>query len=361
MAETLDLTASLLPKRPWKKTIADDDKVGVDEDNPKIIDVLENDDNALGVYKIFPVKQTSDASLSDNVLTDSVLTESVATAESYTTTLSTKPYTITLASGAKVTLANNKVTYDPNGKFEHLNDGDNASDSFGYAVYGRYNTDWAKVHVTITGVPDDEPPTGNQAPVAVNDKAYLPSYYPYPLPYEETTDSTTAATTDASLADDLIYTTLAVGEEGDPYPYPNDAYIDVLANDNDPDGDKITVGRINGQDVAPGDSVELKGGAIVTLKDNGTLFYDGVDYYSLDPLAVESDTTVTASGDGDALVFWEGYPVDSFTYQAADEHGVESNVATVSIYRNYLWNYDASTDPVAETSTNVGDPGLLVV
>lgn len=360
MAEVLNTTSYQWPKWPGKKTDAVDDKATTDEDSPVTINVLENDTNAKGVYKIFPVKETT----TDLSLTDDVLTDSVAAAEDSATSFYSKPYTITLESGATVKLENGTITYDPNDKFEHLNDGDIASDSFGYAAYGSYNTDRARVDVTIKGVTDDdEPPTGNQAPVANNDKAYLPSYYPYPypLPSEETADSTTATTTDASLDDDLIYTTLAIGEEGDPYPYPNDVYIDVLANDSDPDGDDITVGRINGQPVEPGTQVKLDSGAKVTLDKDGTLFYDGVDYYSLDPLATEGDATVTASGDADALVLWEGYPIDTFTYQAKDVHGAESKVATVSIYQSPIYYYDTATDPVLDTSTDVGDPSLAVV
>ncbi|MGZ9093016.1 MAG: hypothetical protein ACXW3T_15915, partial [Rhodoplanes sp.] len=170
-------------------------------------------------------------------------------------------------------------------------------------------------------------------------------------------------TTDAPLSDDLIFTTLAIGEEGDPYPYQNDVYIDVLANDSDPDEDDITVGKINGQAVEPGDSVELYSGATVTLdKETGTLFYDGVDYYSSDPLATEGDTTVTASEDADALVLWEGYPIDSFTYQAKDEHGAESKeAAIVSIYQSPIYYYDTAADPVLDTSTDVSDPSLAIV
>ena len=366
MAEVSDTTSYQWPRWPWKKTDAVDDKATTDEDNPVTINVLENDTNAKGVYKIFPVNQSSDVSLTDGVLTDSV-----AAAEDYTTSLYAKPYMITLESGATVKLENGQVSYNPNGKFEDLDDDQTAVNSFGYAAYGSYNTDRAKVDVTIKGVTDDDPTT-NDPPVANDDTAYLPSYYPYPLPYEETVDSTTATTTDAPLSDDLIYTTLAIGEEGDPYPYPNDVYIDVLANDTDADGDSLHVATIAGEKVDTDPDTELPAavtldsGATVTLKDNG-LYYEGVkiDYLSSDPLATEGDTTVTASGDADAPVLWEGYPIDTFTYQAKDEHGAESNEATVSIYQSPIYYYDVyydvGTDPVLDTSTDVGDPSLAVV
>ena len=383
MAEVLDTTSYQRPNWPWKKTDAIDDTGNTDEDNPVTINVLDNDKNATGVYKIFPVKQISDASL-----TDSALTDSVAAAEDYTTSLSTKPYTITLESGATVTLENGQVSYDPNGQFEHLNNGQTASDSFGYAAYGRYNTDRARVDVTITGV--DEPTTGNHPPVAVNDYKFVNSYpYPQPYPYPETYSVSSAeadasgetSTVEADLSDDLIYTTLAIGEEGDPG-LPVD--IDVLANDYDPDGDKISVGTINGQAVGKaGDSVTLESGATVTLNEGGTLTYKGgiLDYYSSDPLAAESDATFTVAEGSDGQLslveteLWEPVPLpypkpilfDSFKYQAKEVHTdvdapeVLSNEAAVFVYRDYLYYYDVGTDPVLnETSTDVGDPGMLI-
>ena len=141
------------------------------------------------------------------------------------------------------------------------------------------------------------------------------------------------------LGDDLIYTTLAIGEEGDPYPYPNDVTINVLANDRDPDGDKLTVSKINGTDVADGGSVKLDSGATVTLKD-GSLFYNGFDYVGIDPVPLpEQDATLTANSDGSSELVSIPYPgevkVDSFTYSASD--GTLQDDATVDIYRMSDW------------------------
>ena len=170
--------------------------------------------------------------------------------------------------------------------------------------------------------------------MAADDKAYLPNYYPYPMPYEEA-----ATTTDASLGDDLIYTTLAIGEEGDPYPYPNDVTINVLANDTDADGDKLTVTKINGTDVEVGKPVSLKSGATVTLQD-GSLFYNGADHVGIDPVPLpKQDATLTANSEGSSELVSIPYPgevkVDSFTYSASD--GTLQDDATVDIYRMSDW------------------------
>lgn len=64
--------------------------------------------------------------------------------------------TITLASGARLTLrVDGSYSYDPNGKFNALNDGQKATDSFTYAVSdGRGGVSSAKATVSIAGVSD---------------------------------------------------------------------------------------------------------------------------------------------------------------------------------------------------------------
>ncbi|NET16682.1 MAG: tandem-95 repeat protein, partial [Okeania sp. SIO1H6] len=63
---------------------------------------------------------------------------------------------ITLTSGALLTLnADGSYSYDPNGQFESLNDGDKATDSFSYTISDGTLTDTATVNVTIDGL--DEP------------------------------------------------------------------------------------------------------------------------------------------------------------------------------------------------------------
>src|SRR5512147_598424 len=188
MAEILDtaVTTDLSSDLGWwrKGPDAIDDHANTDEDTSVTIPVLANDVGALGIVKVNDTKITAD----------------------------TPP--VTLESGATVDLDGRTLLYDPGAAFQSLNSGESDSDTFTYTVVGYGNrTDTATVTVSIEGVTDDPGP--NHAPVAYNDTAYLPDYYPYPLPYAEGTDATTATTTDASLSDDLIATTMALGEEGD--------------------------------------------------------------------------------------------------------------------------------------------------
>jgi hypothetical protein len=82
---------------------------------------------------------------------------------------------VTLDSGATVTAnSDGSWTYDPNGQFEALDDGDSGTDSFTYTVDdGNGGTDQATITLTVTGVtapsgsydpPDETPPTADAGP-----------------------------------------------------------------------------------------------------------------------------------------------------------------------------------------------------
>jgi len=66
--------------------------------------------------------------------------------------------TVNLGSGAQVTVnADGSYSYDPNGAFDYLGDGETATDAFTYTIEdGGGLTDSATVTVTITGEPDDK-------------------------------------------------------------------------------------------------------------------------------------------------------------------------------------------------------------
>jgi hypothetical protein len=333
MSETTDATADGSADRlAWwypRKTRpdADDDRATTGEDDKTIIDVLANDKNATGVVAVNGcwLKPGGEG--------------------------------VTLASGALVTLGlDGKLVYDPHGRFERLNDGEKALDTFSYTVAGKNGYDTAKVQVTVDGVTDD--PVGNRPPVAVSDVKLVPyDYYPVPEPYPEPyplpkPELSSASELEAGSSKDLIITTLAIGEEGDPDPFPKSVRIDVLANDSDPDpGDKLTIGKINGNEVSIGDSVKLKSGATVTVTEGAdgqeVLIYKGGVLghgggYPLESgattleLAAAGDTGETELVPIDPLPYPYPIQADSFTYQAADQDGALSNVAEVTVAHGFI-------------------------
>ncbi|MGD1944114.1 MAG: cadherin-like domain-containing protein [Leptolyngbyaceae cyanobacterium] len=137
---------------------------------------------------------------------------------------------VTLESGALVTaLADGTLTYDPNGQFVGLAQGETEEDSFTYVVSdGNGGTDTATVTVEIAGV--------NDPPDAVDDGGE--------------------------------------GSEGFVTDDNQDLTTPVLTlNDTDPDNDTLTVTAINGNAVAPNGSVTLDNSAIVTLNDDNSVTY----------------------------------------------------------------------------------------
>jgi large repetitive protein len=343
MAETLDstVTSDLSYDLGWwrKRPDAKDDWAETDEDTPVTIDVLDNDVGALRIVKVDGKPITAGGTV-DHHTEDGKVT--------------------------KVTLnTDGTLTYGPNGQFDGT-----ADDTFNYTVVGyRGREDTANVNVTIEDVTDD-----NHPPVANNDYAILPDYYPYPgpvpLPYAEGVDTTNA--TDASLSDAPIYTTLALGEEGDPNPYPNHVDINVLANDKDADGDPLKVATIAGKPVDtvpetdPPATVTLKSGAEVTLNKDGSLTYGkGIIVYAdtdPQPLTAQAVTlAVNSDGSGelvpiDPILPPEPLPypgpllADSFSYTATDDKGALSDEATVTVYRGF-YDYILGAEPVADAST----------
>ena len=117
--------------------VAADDNVVTDEDSPVTGNVLVDNGNG------------ADSDVDGDTLT--------VTAGSFAT-----------AKGGQVTLnADGTFTYDPNGQFESLNNGDTDSDSFSYTVSdGEGGTDTATVNIAINGVTDQ---AGNVAPDVVDE------------------------------------------------------------------------------------------------------------------------------------------------------------------------------------------------
>ncbi|PWR04450.1 hypothetical protein DKT77_00335, partial [Meridianimarinicoccus roseus] len=131
---------------------------------------------------------------------------------------------ITLSSGALLQVnAGGTFSYDPNGQFDSLQNGQSATDSFTYTLSDALGqTDTATVTLTING--------SSTPPVAAPD----------------------SATTDEDTATDIA----------------------VLGNDTDADGDLLSVTTIEGSAAAVGVAVALGSGATATLNADGTVTYD---------------------------------------------------------------------------------------
>ncbi|QDV19361.1 sulfur oxidation protein SoxZ [Gimesia panareensis] len=183
-----------------------------------------------------------------------------------------------LGSGALLTLnSDGTFSYDPNGAFENLENGQNGSDSFTYTIQdSQGGTDTATVTITITGV--------NDAPVAVDD----------------------AFTTDE-------VTTLSVA---------NLLNANPTTADSDVEGQVFTVTKVNGSTsgVSVG-LVAIPSGAMLAVQPDGMMIYDpngAFDYLA----------------DGESAT-------DTFTYTIQDSQG-GTDTATVTITINGV-----NTDPVA--------------
>jgi hypothetical protein len=311
---------------PGRKIDARDDTGRTDEDSKLEMNLFANDKGAASIWQI------------DG--------QSVRTGD-----------TVLLGSGATVTVGSNgKITYDPKGSTSlgDLNTGETAQEVFTYGALGHKGWDIAAVRITVDGVTDEVDPV-NSPPVAVNDYVYVPTPYPqpypYPLPYE--TDALAVEASAVPAQDGLvggpIFTTLAIGEEGDPDPLPTSVNIAPLLNDYDPDADTLVIGRINGEEVSGGESVQLKSGAVVTVSDDGTMLTYTGGFLGREPLPVDlaAGAYATTESGGEELILLPEplpepipYPIlaDVFSYQAFDG-GNYSNAAKVVVAQSPIY-YD---------------------
>ena len=164
--------------------------------------------------------------------------------------------TVTIASGATVTIAGNgDYTYDPNGSFEGLDDGESDLDTWTYIVSDSVLTDSAVVSVTINGV--------NDAPMAQDDSL-------------STTEST-------------VFTTGNVKNDNG-----NGA-------DTDPDtNDTLTVTEVNGNGASVGNTITLASGALLQVNADGSLSYDpNGSFGNLGAGASDTDVFTYTISDGD--------------------------------------------------------------
>lgn len=106
--------------------VVNDNSTTINEDSVTTLNILNNDTDADGDTLVVSKVNSSTANVGSK---------------------------ITLSSGAFLTVnADGTTTYDPNGKFDYLNDGETASDSFTYeASDGNGGTDTATVTIIING------------------------------------------------------------------------------------------------------------------------------------------------------------------------------------------------------------------
>ncbi|GEM_PF-2933044 len=214
---------------------------------------------------------------------------------------------ITLASGALLTVnADGTFSYDPNGKFEGLDDGETATETFTYRVTdGDAQSNLATVTITINGA--------NDAPVANADTNWIME------------DAVVASS--GNVLSDLAHPGA-----------PSGTFADVA--DSDVDIEPLTVTLIDGNAVAAG-TTSMNGTAVIG--DYGTLKIgaDGSYSYTID----NTKAAVQALDTGDAPL------TDQFTYTVSDGTDARTATVTISIF--------GVNDPPTVTITPQGDENIV--
>ncbi|WP_417391247.1 Ig-like domain-containing protein [Gimesia sp.] len=215
--------------------VAQDDAIAINEDNPTFGNLIANNSNGID----------SDPDTSDSF--------TITHVDGSTGNVGSQ---ITLASGALLTVgADGTFSYDPNGNFEDLAQGETATDSFIYTITdSEGSTDTATVVITINGV--------NDAPVAEDDAF--------------------------STNED---TTLTGG---------NVLNANPTSADSDVEGQSFSVTAVANGTV--GSQFALASGALLTLNSDGTFSYDpnsAYEYLALGETGTDSFTyTITDSQGG---------------------------------------------------------------
>ena len=211
---------------------------------------------------------------------------------------------VLLASGALVTMnADGTFSYDTNGAFEDLNNGDAATDSFVYTLADNHGaTDDATVSLTITGVTDgndgdEDDGTGGGGG---GDRTIYTADDSYPTFQKDISHAVLVfATTSGDKNNDGYYTVKIDGYGGDDYTVLQqtdlDASIDdilawLVANDANIDADTVFLGA------------QIKGGNVGTASDSYDDYWenDGDNTYTIETITKDSGhgtTTEWVSGD----------------------------------------------------------------
>jgi VCBS repeat-containing protein len=287
--------------------VAADDSDETDEDTSKTVDVLANDDDSDG----------------DDLVVTAVDAEE------------TKG-TVTIAADGK------SVDYDPDGKFEYLNVGDEEEDSFEYTVSdGKGGTDTATVTVTVTGV--------NDAPVGVIGSATTNEDETKTITVgTDVDDDVLTAECSAALEDETLLEGATIDDNSDGTvdftpPLDFNGTVILTCTITDAQGEEstssavitVTVDPVNDAPVAVDDVAYTDGSTPVTIEvlandtdvDGDTLSVSGVD-------ASESLGSVEIAPDGTSVTYTppSGFlGSDTFRYKITDGE-LESDWATVTVY-----------------------------
>ncbi len=213
--------------------------------------------------------------------------------------------------GGLITIdADGTVTFDPNGDFDALGEGETAETTITYMVSdGNGGMDTATVTVTVTGT--------NDAPVAVMDEY----------------------TADEDVPSDLG---------------------NVLGNDSDPENDPLTVSEVNGDPAGVGTPVAGDNGGLVTINPDGSVSFDPNGEFDGLADGEEATTTVTYTiddgngGTDTAEVVITVTGTNDAPVAVMDEYTADEDAP--SDLGNVLGNdSDPENDPLTVSEVN-GDP-----
>ncbi|MEM6400427.1 MAG: ExeM/NucH family extracellular endonuclease [Cyanobacteria bacterium P01_D01_bin.116] len=265
--------ADVEPTETVELTLVDGTDYNLGANTVATADIADNDvANTAPVATNDSVSTNEDTAISNTVLTnDSDPEGDTLTVTEVNGVAADVGNQITLASGALLTLnQDGTYSYNPNGQFESLNNGDTANDSFTYTISdGNGGTDIATVNITIDGVTDAPV---NTAPVAQNDSV-------------STNEDTAISNT-------------------------------VLTNDSDPEGDTLTVTEVNGVAADVGNQITLASGALLTLNQDGTYSYNpNGQFESLNngDTANDSFTYTISDGNGGTDIATVNITIDGVT------------------------------------------------
>ncbi len=276
-----------------------------------------------------------------------------------------------------VVLAGTTVTYDPNGQFPNLGEGETATDTFDYTISdGNGGTSTATVTVTIDGMNDD--------PVATNDQVSTDGNLPLQIPSSQLLGNDTdtngdvlilTSVDDSSTKGTVVLAGMTVTYDPNGQ-FPNlgegetatDTFDYTISDGNGGTSTAtvtVTIGGVNDDPVATNDQVSTDDSLPLQIPSSQLLGNDtdtngdvltltSVDDSSTKGTVVLAGTTVTYDPNGQFPNLGEGETAtDTFDYTISDGNGGTST-ATVTVTIDGM-----NDDPVAiddQVSTDNDSP-----